>query len=226
MVEPDRERSAASAASAADDSEILSQVSAYYGSKLKLHGASPRGVDWNSAESQALRFSQLAKLLPEHEPFSILDFGCGYGALADYLESTGRRCTYIGYDVNESMILTARDLHRGAGHAFTSLAEELAAADFVLASGIFNVRLRTPRDRWATYVLDTLHTISVLSQRGFAFNMLTKYSDAHRMRDDLYYADPCEMLDYCVCKFSRHVALLHDYALYEFTVIVRKSLDQ
>ena len=45
---------------------------------------------------------------------------------------------------------------------------------------------------------------------------------AHRRRDDLFYADPREVFDLCVRQFSPRVALLHDYPLFEFTVIVRK----
>ena len=32
----------------------------------------------------------------------------------------------------------------------------------------------------------------------------------------------CEMFDVCKQPFSPRVALLHDYPLYEFTIIVRK----
>jgi len=52
--------------------------------------------------------------------------------------------------------------------------------------------------------------------------MLTKYPDAARMRSDLYYADPGFFFDYCKRNFSRNVALLHDYNLYDFTILVRK----
>jgi hypothetical protein len=70
-------------------------------------------------------------------------------------------------------------------------------------------------------VLSTLDRMHALSQRGFAFNMLTVHSDAEKMRDDLYYGDPEFFLGHCLARFSRHVALLHDYPLYEFTVLVR-----
>jgi hypothetical protein len=53
--------------------------------------------------------------------------------------------------------------------------------------------------------------------------MLTSYSDPGRMRPDLYYGDPREYFDLCKRKYSRHVALLHDYGLYEFTIIVRTN---
>ena len=42
------------------------------------------------------------------------------------------------------------------------------------------------------------------------------------MRSDLFYSDPCNLFDICKRKYSRNVALLHDYGLHEFTIIVRK----
>jgi hypothetical protein len=41
------------------------------------------------------------------------------------------------------------------------------------------------------------------------------------MRDYLHYADPAQVLDQCLRRYSRDVALRHDYELYEFTVVVR-----
>jgi len=65
-----------------------------------------------------------------------------------------------------------------------------------------------------------------LCSKGFSFNMLTRYSDADRMaqRPDLFYGDPLFFFDFCKCEFSRNVALLHDYGLYDFTILVRKDV--
>jgi hypothetical protein len=60
-------------------------------------------------------------------------------------------------------------------------------------------------------------------RKGFAFNCLTSYSDPERMRDDLYYGDPCYYFDLCKRLYSPQVSLLHDYGLWEFTIIVRKD---
>jgi len=43
------------------------------------------------------------------------------------------------------------------------------------------------------------------------------------MRDYLYYGDPCFYFDLCKRSYSRQVALMHDYGLYEFTLLVRKA---
>jgi hypothetical protein len=70
-------------------------------------------------------------------------------------------------------------------------------------------------------VLETIDKLASISRLGMAFNALTSHSDPDRMRGDLYYADPAELLDYCLKRHSRHVVLRHDYELFEFTVIVR-----
>ena len=200
---------------------ILSQVQEYYDEKLQTHGATARGVDWKSPESQELRFAQLLKLIDAGQAFSINDYGCGYGALVDYLERGSYQFQYTGFDISPKMIATAHELHPQA--AFTSDRSQLPLADYTLASGIFNVKLSTDEAAWKNYLLEVLETMNSLSRRGFAFNALTKYSDAEFMRPDLYYADPLFLFDYCKTRYSRFVTLLHDYPLYEFTILVRKG---
>jgi len=211
--------------SGAPVAQALAQVSRYYGEKLRQHGASPQGVDWNGAESQRLRFGELLRIRSERREYSLNDLGCGYGALADYIGELGERCDYLGVDISPAMIEQARELHRGrTGCRFLEGERADRSADYSVASGIFNVKLDTPPAAWREHLLRTLDAIDQASTRGFAFNCLTQYSDAERMRPHLYYADPCELFDYCKRRFSRNVALLHDYGLYEFTLLVRKDL--
>ena len=96
-------------------------------------------------------------------------------------------------------------------------------ADYGIASGIFNVRQNRAADEWATYIKTTLDILDATSRFGFSFNCLTSYSDLDKMRDTLYYADPLDLFHHCKQHYSRHVSLLHDYGLYEFTIIVRKN---
>ena len=201
--------------------DILTRVQEYYDEKLRTHGATARGVDWKSQESQELRFAQLLKLIDHDRPFTINDFGCGYGALIDYLEARGLQFQYVGFDISSEMIARAGELHPGS--SFVTGKDDLPEADYTLASGIFNVRLSTGEAEWKHYMLDVLDTMNSLSKRGFAFNALTKYSDAEFMRPDLYYADPLFFFDHCKTNYSKFVTLLHDYPLYEFTILVRKE---
>ena len=201
--------------------DILTRVQEYYDEKLRTHGPTARGVDWKSPESQEMRFAQLAKLIDHDRPFTINDFGCGYVALIDYLESRGFQFQYTGFDISSEMVTQAGELH--AGSKFVTDKGDLPEADYTLASGIFNVRLSTSEADWKNYMLDVLDNMNSLSKRGFAFNALTKYSDAEFMRPDLYYADPLFFFDHCKTKYSKFVTLSHDYPLYEFTILVRKE---
>jgi SAM-dependent methyltransferase len=200
---------------------LLDQVARYYESKLATHGATPAGVDWSSEQSQIVRFEQFAGLVGDRDA-SVTDYGCGYGAYLDFLRGRGHAGAYTGFDAAPAMIAAATARHAGDARAtFVNRREALGMSDFTIASGILNVRLSTPADEWAEYVKATIGDLASLSRRGFGFNVLTSYSDADKQRPDLYYADPRDMLDYCLRRWPRRVALIHDYGLYEFTVTVR-----
>ncbi len=203
-------------------SPILSSVEKYYSEKIRTHGATPHGVDWNSPESQELRFQKLLRICDETTGrLSICDYGCGYGALADTIAQRWQDFSYIGYDLSEEMLAQARTLHAGNRFSFSSDRNQVIPADYCVASGIFNVRLGTPDSEWKDYVRDTIADLARLGTRGFAFNALTSYSDTHKKRDDLYYADPLELFDHIKRVYTPRVALLHDYPLYEFTILAR-----
>lgn len=200
----------------------LDQIKSYFDKRIQEHGATSRGVDWNSDDSQQARFDQLLKLF-RSDSFSILDYGCSYGALAAYLARKGLDADYYGFDIVESAIEAARKLHADAPRrTFFSDKAQLPVCDYVVSSGIFNYRGEVPDPEWTEHILSTLHEFDKLSTKGFASNFLTSYSDAEKMRPHLYYADPLFLFDYCKRNFSRNVAILHDYEIYDFTLIVRK----
>ncbi|MNQ42777.1 Methyltransferase domain protein [compost metagenome] len=202
--------------------EIHNQISEYYASKIKEFGPIPQGVDWNSAESQELRFEVLSNLIQEQEHFSILDFGCGFGSMFAYFNAKYNSFEYIGFDVAEEMIIAALNKFPKQENAKWTTSLPTRKTDYVIASGIFNVKLENSDEDWLNYILETLKKIDEYSIKGFSFNVLTTYSDAAYMKDYLYYADPSILFDYCKKNFSKNVALLHDYNLYEFSIIVRK----
>jgi hypothetical protein len=126
-------------------------------------------------------------------------------------------------DVSQEMIKVAKQRQNTSDQTrFITSAEPDKLADYGLASGIFNVRLSRSDAEWFDYLQTTLDVLDRTSNLGFSFNCLTSYSDEEKKRDYLYYADPCQLFDLCKRRYSRDVALLHDYDLYEFTILVRK----
>lgn len=204
--------------------DILRDVASYYTEKLEQHGETPRGVDWNGEESQQRRFAQLLKIIDTPAPKSLNDLGCGYGALFDVVKPLFPEMQYIGYDVSAAMVDAARRRYAADPHASFVVASEPAPAEYGVASGILNVRMGYADSAWHDFFVATLDTLDRSSTRGFAFNCLTSYSDADKQREYLYYANPLEWFDFCKRRYSRNVALLHDYGLYEFTLLVRKDV--
>lgn len=201
--------------------KLLAEVANYYSQKLATHGLTAQGVDWNGDESQHLRFRELCRII-DAPSFSIADLGCGYGALIDYLAQHHHDFRYVGVDVSADMIAAATQRYAAQQQVSFVVGDALPKSDYVVASGIFNVRQQRGDAEWFDYIISTLDSMHAASTRGFAANFLTSYSDAEKMRDYLYYADPLALFDHCKKHYSRHVALLHDYGLYEFTLLVRK----
>jgi hypothetical protein len=127
---------------------------------------------------------------------------------------------FNGFDLSEKMIATSSSLYPNA--RWTSNEDKLQPVDYIIASGIFSVKMNFTDAEWYDYILKTLHNIDRLAVRGFSFNALTSYSDPEYMKSNLFYLDPRVIFDYCKRHLSKQVAILHDYPLYEFSVIVRK----
>jgi SAM-dependent methyltransferase len=203
--------------------DLLHNVERFFSEKVNRLGPSPQGADYNSPESQLVRFDQLLKILPPiNTPFSIIDYGCGYGALAAYMREKNYQFDYQGFDISEAMINHALQ-QKPADVDWKYFTEEsdLVPADYTIACGVFNIKFAANGEAWKSLILETLTKIVRLSNKGFSFNMLTGYSDADRKRPDLFYGDPLFFFDYCKRNFSRNVALQHDYNLYDWTILVR-----
>ena len=204
--------------------DIINNVKIYYNNKIDKYGPNYRGVDWNSKESQELRFKQLLKVCNRDKKFTINDFGCGYGYLAYFMLKEDYNFEYLGIDISDKMIVKAKELYgKYKNINFIKDYDISKTADYTVASGIFNVKLKQKDSEWLDYILKILHKMNDKSKYGFSFNCLTIYSETEFLKDYLYYADPCFLFDYCKRKFSKNVALLHDYFLYEFTILVRKK---
>lgn len=210
-----------------DFNRINHNLKGYYENRKGQFGLNAQGVGYKTNDAQMATFSQLVKVLDEKSNFSVADLGCGLGHLYGFLHDNGYAgFQYTGYDTLQEMVEGSEKLHEGTDARFVRInkVEDIEATHYVLAAGIFNLRFSMPEHEWLAYMLKTMQVMFEKSSKGFAFNALTKYSDKEFMRPELFYSDPCFLFDYCKRNFSRNVALLHDYTLYEFTIIVRKNI--
>ena len=121
-----------------------------------------------------LHFRHLPKVVDLTVPFSINDFGCGYGAVVEYLKKEADSFLYCGFDISPEMIRKEKERYGTTdGVSFFGLESELSPAD----SGIFNGTFETPVPEWEAY------------------------SDQELRRADLCYADPAFPVGYRKTKF-------------------------
>ncbi|NQV80447.1 MAG: class I SAM-dependent methyltransferase [Alphaproteobacteria bacterium] len=204
-------------------SDKLDDIADLYSKSLAEHGPAAKGVGWGDTDSHNIRFEKLLQCMGAGPPLrpTFNDLGCGYAALYTYLIERGIAVgRYRGHDISAPMLEEARIRVSAPEVEFVESANLDQAADYAIASGIFNVRFERTEEAWLDFILSSLRNLNEFSTRGFAFNLLTTYVDYRR--DHLYYGDPTFFFDFCKREFSPRVALLHDYPLYEWTIAVVK----
>jgi SAM-dependent methyltransferase len=212
----------------ADLEAVCADVEAYYAAKLARHGETPLGVDWSCTATQWLRFVQLLRVCPSDGPLSLIDLGCGYGALATFLaqQRRGANFEYLGIDLSTEMVRRARRRHRGdARIRFVAGRSTSQSADYVVASGIMNVMLDLPLPTWEKFVRTMLVNMDRMSKSGFAVNFATKPGSLSRP-EQLYCTTPEKWALFCERELDRSAEILDGYGLQEFTLLVRTPKRQ
>jgi SAM-dependent methyltransferase len=197
-------------------------ISTFMEELLDREGQTPLGVGWPNRENQETRFAQLMRLIDADAPgFTVNDLGCGFADLYGFIRARGLPMrAYRGYDLSEKMLEVARG-RVGPEAELIQAGRLTQPADYSFACGVFNTRLEASDEEWLEYVKSVIRDLDGHSTRGFAFNSLTTYVEWRE--DHLFYGDPTELFRFCKEEISSRVALLHDYALWEWTILVRRD---
>ncbi|HUB47248.1 MAG TPA: class I SAM-dependent methyltransferase [Acetobacteraceae bacterium] len=208
-----------------DPAQVHARIAEYYTQKVKAFGSTPLGVDWTCQPTQEMRFVQLLKLCDFSAPFSINDLGCGYGALAAFMHRRHGACAvdYLGIDLSGEMVRRARRRYRmHGGTRFATGSASPRAADYSVASGIFNVQLDVSAADWDAFITTTLQHLAATSQRGFAVNFVAAPPDGQRVKQGLYTTPPGRWVEYCANQIGADVQLIDGYGMHEFSLLVRR----
>ena len=186
-------------------------LSNHYDELVSKFGSNPQASQWRDRQTQIRRFEILCKNLPLSKS-SILDFGCGTGALYSYLKSshgfTGR---YTGIDISPKAIEIAKSIFpNGNFMNLDILLNELPETyDYIFVSGTFNNEMKNHLE----WVYANLRKLFQKTNIALIFNMLSNYVD---YKDEgLYYSDPEEVFGFCKGELSPAVNLFHSEAIYE-----------
>jgi SAM-dependent methyltransferase len=198
--------------------EENARIAEFYHGLVSRFGVDPRALDWGSRASQETRFDVLIEI-DELAGRSVLDIGCGLADLFAFLESRHIPVAYTGYDIAPAVIRFARErFPHLALQVVDLMAKETVSRefDFVLASGIFNLR---PMGSYS-YLEEMVRCMFEQCRCGVAFNSLSRRSNL--LGSDQFLADPAEVLRICL-DITPSVVLRHDYMPHDFTVYLYKD---
>jgi SAM-dependent methyltransferase len=204
---------------------LLTPVVMAYEKRLRRYGETAQGVFWKNDEWQFRRYEILSRIFDESAEaggVTIHDFGCGYGALFDYLcelpVMTGSR--YVGIDMSEAMLAAARKRVTDPRASFQRQLWATEPADYTIVSGTFNMLIDADAREWRDYVEVSLRRLWKTTRRGLAFNMLNALSEGKLA--GLYYVPPENMLAFVRAEMDPEAELSIDTPLPDFTIFARR----
>lgn len=189
-----------------------------YEERLRRFGYSPETLGWGKQGRQEIRFGVLAQPILESLSSSVLDVGCGFADLYDYLLAHGWEGRYCGIDIVPGLLQVARQRHpeldlREAD--ITASDVHLGAYDFVVATGMFNARLKVGDN--LKHIEHALLTMCRIAKAAVCVDFMSTYVDYQHPEG--WHTDPAWALALGK-KLSRRVMLRHDYMPYEFALII------
>ena len=189
-----------------------------YEKRLEEFGYSPATLGWGVHGRQEIRFSVLTEFARRLPDCSVLDVGCGFCDLYDFLTAHRWRGRYTGIDIVPGLLDVARQRHPGLEVRemdITDGARSLGQHDFVIASGTFSAAL--PSGSNAAHIEAALQAMYRSSRRGVSVDFLSTYVDFQKA--GAYHTDPCWAFA-AARKLTRRVLLRHDYMPYEFSLFL------
>lgn len=191
-----------------------------YETRFKEHGYDPKSLGWMKGK-QNMRFSVLSSI-GKLDYKSILDIGCGFGDLCQFLGQKFEGIQYCGIDCTASFITEANKRYAADNVRFVLddfLSADVRECDFALGSGIFNYQL-SDQDNYE-YIFDVITKAFEMSAEGVAFDFLSDKVD-YKKYEVTFHSDPAKIIDFCY-SLSRNVVLRNDYAPFEFAVFIAKD---
>ena len=189
-----------------------------YEKRLQEFGYSPATLGWGANGRQEVRFSVLADFVLRLPGASLLDVGCGFCDLYDFLVRHRWQGRYTGIDIVPGLLDVARQRHPGLDIREVDITSDVASLDtydFVISSGIFNAVL--PSGNNLAHIEVALRMMYRCSRTCVCVDFLSSYVDFQK--SGAYHTDPGWAFA-AARKLTRRALLRHDYMPYEFALFL------
>ncbi len=207
-----------------------------------LRSANKHLLGWESEKTQAKRFrifvEEIPTLIPDayastSRPFSLLDAGCGYGALYAYLKQHKLACKYTGMDYAEECVNHARSVYGGEvaflkANLFepTHEVQNWGMHDVCFISGVLNLNIDTIMYAGATHevMLFVIQKLLSISRYGVIFNVLHVKSPTKD--NTFFYHDPRHISHFFKSSGIRVLRIRDEYLPNDMTLILKRNIKR
>jgi hypothetical protein len=201
---------------------------AYYRSLYQEHSGTPMAVSSESLAHKELRFREICRLFQDEDAksnFSVHDVGMGLSDLYHFISThfPYSNINYSGSDILEEFVEASKERFPNSTFFHRDLTEEgntTDTYDYVVLSGVFHQRRTSTIPEWESFWQTLLLNCWNMSRKGIAFNFVSPFVDYYQ--DNIYYCNIYKLIDFVVSRMSRYFTVNHNYALYEFTILVYK----
>lgn len=224
------------------------KVQLRYRLAIERFGLQPQALFWSSREIQEKRFEVLMEVLSKprlmsKQPWRLLDVGCGFSDLSNFLNRNGYFPEYLGLDVSSDVLQGARELYKNVNLQQGELIELQYPDnefDYVMLSGTLSEVIDTQLNEYTIHHLDSDGSESIatgkddpyamylieemyrVSSKGVAFNLLDARHAWNQNSDDLQCFFPHEIVEFCQV-FADKVELIEGYLENDFTIFLHKK---
>ena len=133
----------------------------YYKQMINSKKDSSRKVGWRDNAAQVKRFKQLYKLIEECDSFDVADLGCGLADFYNFLNLNKINFKYTGYDISEAMV---QNVTNNANVLLINETEDISTHEYIVLSGIFNMKKKVDNKEWCNYITGQLDVINKKSK--------------------------------------------------------------
>ncbi len=184
----------------------IDYVKEFYRLHLKKYGKEDiRAMGWHDEEEYSVRF-EVVTGVADLEDSSILDVGCGFGGLYNYLKSSDlRHFSYLGIDILPEMIdLAQKKNPTGRFRVADILHDDVGQYDYVFCIGALNI---TTQD-FDEYFKEMVDKMINIANKAV---VLTFLSDRERLAAGPYhFEDPKSLKQKMMKRYGVKVKIIDD----------------
>lgn len=190
-----------------------------YQKSLGKHGTSSKALQWRNEKSAHLRYEQLVADV-YFENRSILDVGCGFGDIIDFIAKKTKKFEYTGVDIVPEFIDVAKKKYPKYKFVLRDYFSKPLKRkfDIVISSGALNSNMKDAE----SFRKKAIGVMFEHAEEALAFNMAGGHPQPENKRTNkVWYADSLEVLRYCMTLTTKVIFRNH-YHKRDFTIILLK----